>query len=94
MENIFQQKRWKIFSDKNDGKYIPVENVFRRADEFSLSQKINFERGSTSQTVGRRRGGGFETKVIKYKIQWRDLTGGSPLKCGILFTLYACGHSI
>ena len=37
VENIFQQKRWKIFSTKNDGKYFPVENVFRKADEFSLN---------------------------------------------------------
>ena len=44
--------------------------------------------------VGRRRGGGFETKVIKYNLQWRDLTGGSPLKRGILFTFYyACGST-
>ena len=38
VENIFHQKRWKIFSIKNDGKYFPVENVSRKADEFSLSQ--------------------------------------------------------
>ena len=36
MENIFHQKQWEIFSIKNDGKYFPVENVFRKADEFSL----------------------------------------------------------
>ena len=38
VENIFHQKRWKIFSIKNDGKYFPVENVSRKADEFSLNQ--------------------------------------------------------
>ena len=30
------EKRWKILSTKNDGKTFPVENVFHRADEFSL----------------------------------------------------------
>ena len=30
------EKQWKIFSSKNDGKYFPVENVSRKADEFSL----------------------------------------------------------
>ena len=39
VENIFHQKRWKNFSIKNDGKYFPVENVFRKADEFSLREK-------------------------------------------------------
>ena len=39
MENIFHQKQWKIFSIKNDGKYFPVENVFRKADEFSLKRQ-------------------------------------------------------
>ena len=38
VENIFHQKRWKIFSAKIAGKYFPVENVFHRADEFSLSK--------------------------------------------------------
>ena len=38
VENIFHQKRWKNFSIKNDGKYFPVENVFRKADEFSLRE--------------------------------------------------------
>ena len=42
VENIFHQKRWKNFSIKNDGKYFPVENVFRKADEFSLSANIQF----------------------------------------------------
>ena len=40
VENIFRQKQWKIFSIKNAGKYFPVEKVFHRADEFSLSQYI------------------------------------------------------
>ena len=39
MENIFHQKQWKIFSIKNDGKYFPVENVSRKADEFSLKER-------------------------------------------------------
>ena len=42
MENIFHQKQWKKFSIKNDGKYFPVENVFRKADEFS--QNLNVAR--------------------------------------------------
>ena len=39
VENIFRQKQWKIFSTKIAGKYFPVEKVFHRADEFSLSRK-------------------------------------------------------
>ena len=35
------EKQWKIFSSKNDGKYFPVENVFHRADEFSLNPGEN-----------------------------------------------------
>ena len=31
------KKRWKKFSTKIAGNYFPVENVFHRADEFSLS---------------------------------------------------------
>ena len=32
------KKRWKIFSTKIAGNYFPVEKVFHRADEFSLSR--------------------------------------------------------
>ena len=34
------KKRWKIFSTKIAGNYFPVENIFHRADEFSL--KVSF----------------------------------------------------
>ena len=35
------KKRWKIFSTKIAGNYFPVENIFHRADEFSLIVQIN-----------------------------------------------------
>ena len=40
------KKRWKIFSTKIAGNYFPVEKVFHRADEFSLTDDVHLTSAS------------------------------------------------
>ena len=52
------KKRWKIFSTKIAGNFFPVENIFHRADEFSLNENGAarfFSESSGNHYAGERR---------------------------------------